>query len=58
MKRTCTVTGLIVFVSNGLKESISATGTIGHFALVAALKLPPLKSSSSLPFLERVKYFL
>ena len=25
---------LIVFVSNGLKESINATGTIGHFRCV------------------------
>ena len=29
-------------VSKALKESISATGTIGHFVFVAVLKLPPL----------------
>ena len=31
-----------------------AMGTIGHFALVAALKLPFLNSPGTLPFLERV----
>ena len=38
----------------GLKESTSATGIIGHFALVAALKLPPLKEPTLFPFFERV----
>ena len=35
----------------------SATGIIGHFALVAALKLPPLKEPTLFPFFERVDSF-
>ena len=49
-KCTCTVSFLIEFVSKDLYESIRATGTMGHWALTALLKLPPLKSRSWFPF--------
>ena len=39
------VSGSMEPVSKALYVSINATGTIGHLAFVAALKLPPLNSS-------------
>ena len=48
---TLTVTGLMDFSSKGRNQSISATGTIGHLAFVALLKLPPLKVPGLLPCL-------
>ena len=49
--RASTVTGRTVLESNGTKQFFNATGTIGHFAFTAILKLPLLNSSSWFPFL-------